>query len=78
MDLLPIEEIKINQVKINKIDHLVKSIYRLIMYSRNHLDDDLLDAYLTSIQELQELLSIKRRGSGGIFEKPKNIAWLRN
>lgn len=59
MDLLPIEEIKINQVKINKIDHLVKSIYRLIMYSRNHLDDDLLDAYLTSIQELQELLSIK-------------------
>jgi hypothetical protein len=59
MDLFPIEEIKVNQVKINKIDHLVKSIYRLIMYSRNHLDDDLLDTYLTSIQELQELLSIK-------------------
>jgi len=59
MDLLPIEEIKINQTKINKIGHLVKSIYRLIIYSRHHLDDDLLDTYLTNIQELQELLSIK-------------------
>ncbi len=59
MDLIPVEEIKTNQEKINKIDHLVKSIYRLIIYSRNHLDDDLLDTYLTSVQALQELLSIK-------------------
>lgn len=59
MELLPFEEIKINQTKIDKIDHLVKSIYRLIIYSRHHLDDDLLDAYLESVQELQELLSIK-------------------
>ena len=59
MELLPVEEIKINQTKINKIDHLVKSIYRLIIYSRHHLDDDLLDTYLTSTQELQELLSLK-------------------
>jgi len=59
MELLPIEEIKVNQNKINKIDHLVKSIYRLIIYSRHHIDDDLLDTYLTSVQELQELLSLK-------------------
>ncbi len=59
MELLPVIEIKINQAKIDKIDHLVKSIYRLIIYSRYHLDDDLLDTYLTGVQELQELLSIK-------------------
>jgi Fic family protein len=59
MELLPVEIIKTNQNKINKIDHLVKSIYRLIIYSRHHLDDDLLDTYLTSVQELQELLSLK-------------------
>ncbi len=59
MELLPVEEIKINHTKINKIDHLVKSIYRLIIYSRHHLDDDLLDTYLTSVHELEELLSLK-------------------
>jgi len=59
MELLPVKEIKINQVKIDKIDHLVKSIYRLIIYSRHHSDDDLLDTYLASVQELQELLSLK-------------------
>lgn len=59
MELLPIEVIQVNQAKIHEIDHLVKSIYRLIIYSRNHLDDDLLDTYLTNVQELQELLSIK-------------------
>jgi len=59
MDLLPVKEIKVNQTKIHKIDHLVKSIYRLIIYSRHHLDDDLLDTYLLGMQELQELLSLK-------------------
>ena len=59
MELLPIKEIKINQVKIDKIDHLVKSIYRLIIYSRYNLYEDLLDIYQSSIQELQELLSLK-------------------
>ena len=59
MELLPVKEIKINQAKIDKIDHLVKSIYRLIIYSRHHLDDDLLDAYFAGVQQLQELLSLK-------------------
>jgi len=59
MRILPVEEIKVNPLKINEIDFLVKSIYRLIIYSRHHLDDDLLDAYFTSMQKLQELLSLK-------------------
>ncbi len=59
MELLPVEEIKANQPKINKINHLVKSIYRLIIYSRDHLDDDLLDTYLLGMNELQELLTVK-------------------
>lgn len=59
MELLPIEIIKINQNKIDKIDRIIKSIYRLIIYSRHHLDDDLLDIYLTGIHNLQELVGIK-------------------
>lgn len=59
MLLLSIENIRINEDKINKIDNLVKSIYRLIIYSRHHLDDDLLDIYLNGIGSLQELLSVK-------------------
>ena len=59
MELLPVHGIIVNKAKINQIDNLVKSIYRLIIYSRYHLDDDLLDTYLNSVQELQELLSLK-------------------
>jgi hypothetical protein len=59
MELLPIEGIKVNQTKINQINNLVKSIYRLIIFSRHHLDDDLLDAYLTGMNNLQQLVSIK-------------------
>lgn len=59
MELLPLEIIKINQNKIDKIDRIIKSIYRLIIYSRHHLDDDLLDIYLTGIHNLQELVGIK-------------------
>lgn len=59
MELLPVEIIQINRNKINKIDSFVKSIYRLIIYSRHHLDDDLLDIYLEGVSNLKELLSIK-------------------
>lgn len=37
----------------------MKSIYRLIIYSRHHSDDDLLDAYLNGISSLKELTGIK-------------------
>lgn len=56
---MPIELIQVNQKKIDEIDRLVKSIYRLIIYSRHHEDDDLLDTYLDAIGNLKDLLSIK-------------------
>jgi Fic family protein len=59
MELLPVEIIEINQKKLNEINRIVKSIYRLIIYSRYHLDDDLLDIYLQGMHNLKELLSIK-------------------
>jgi Fic family protein len=59
MELLPVEIIEINQKKIDEIDNVIKSIYRLIIYSRHHLDDDLLDIYLDGVNNLKELLSIK-------------------
>lgn len=59
MQLLPIDFIQINHKKIKEIDMIVKSIYRLIIYSRYHLDDDLLDIYLEGVNNLKELLSIK-------------------
>ena len=59
MELLSIEIIQINKKKIDEIDNIIKSIYRLIIYSRHHLDDDLLDIYLEGVNNLKELLSIK-------------------
>lgn len=59
MFLLPTEIIKVNQKKIDAINCKIKDIYRLILYSRYHLDDDLLDTYLEGIHDLKELLSIK-------------------
>ncbi len=59
MELLPLKIIKINQKKIDEIDNIIKSIYRLIIYSRHHLDDDLLDIYLNGVSNLKDLLSLK-------------------
>ncbi len=59
MELLPLNFIKINQNKIDEIDKTIKSIYRLIIYSRHHLDDDLLDIYLAGIHNLKDLVGIK-------------------
>ncbi len=59
MELLPIHLIQISQSKLNTIDHIVHSIYRLIIYSKHHSDDDLLDSYLKGAHNLKELLSLK-------------------
>jgi Fic family protein len=59
VQLIPIEIIKANQQKLDEIDHYVKSIYRLIIYSRHHTDDDLLDCYLNGIHTLTDQLSMK-------------------
>ena len=59
MILLPLKIIHVNFEKINEIDEIVKSIYRLIIYSRHHLDDDLLDIYLNGMHDLKDLVGIK-------------------
>lgn len=59
MKLLSIEVIPIHYDKIREIDFIVKSIYRLIIFSRYHEDDDLLDAFFNGMHELTELISIK-------------------
>lgn len=59
MELLSVEITRTNQNKIDEINSIMQSIYRLIIYSRQHDDDDLLDIYLTGIHDLKELLSLK-------------------
>lgn len=59
MILMPTEIIQVNKAKLNEINRIVKSIYRLIIYSRHHLDDDLLNIYLEGMENLKELLTIK-------------------
>lgn len=59
MILFPTSIIEVNSDKINQIEDLSKAIYRLIIYSRDHFDDDLLDIYLDGFSNLRDLLSIK-------------------
>jgi Fic family protein len=59
MELLSVGNIQVDQKKIDEIDGYMKSIYRLIIYSRHHIDDDLLDIYLEGVNKLKELVSIK-------------------
>lgn len=59
MELLPIKEIDVDRAKIAEVEQIMKSTFRLITFSRKHLADDLLNTYLASTTNLQELLSIK-------------------
>jgi hypothetical protein len=59
MELILPEIIQINHKKIGEIDNLLKSIYRLIIFSRDHFDDDLLNTYLDGMHNFKELLVIK-------------------
>ena len=59
MILLPIDFPEIDSLKMNQIEIEIKAIYRLITFSRKHLADDLLDSFLSSTENLKELLSIK-------------------
>jgi hypothetical protein len=59
MELLSINTTRINDKKIAEINQIIQSIYRLVIYSRDHFDDDLLDIYLQGIHNLKELVSIK-------------------
>lgn len=59
MQLLPISEINVDQKKVQEVEQIMKSTFRLITFSRNHMADDLLNTYLASTTDLKELLSIK-------------------
>ena len=59
MEIFSPEIIKIDKKKLRELDEQVKAIYRLITFSRDHLADDLLDGFLNSVHDLQDLLSIK-------------------
>lgn len=59
MILFPANAIVINQKKLDKIESILKSVLRLVIYSRTHKADDVLDTYLTSIIDLNQLVAIK-------------------
>ncbi|MFT6981590.1 MAG: Fic family protein [Crocinitomicaceae bacterium] len=59
MNILPISEINVDPAKIKEVEEIMRSTFRLITFSRKHLADDLLNTYLSSTTNLQELLSIK-------------------
>lgn len=77
MVLLPIKLIEINQKIIYQIDHTIKSIYRLIIYDRHHPADDLLDAYMGSIHNLEQLVVIKNAQMEAQTEE-KSKKYLKN
>ncbi len=59
MILFPANAIVINQKKVDKLDSILKSVLRLVIFSRTHKADDVLDTYLTSIIDLKQLVAIK-------------------
>lgn len=59
MHLLPINEIKFDLNKLERIKSTMESTFRLITFSRSHLADDLLNAYIDQTTDFRELLSIK-------------------
>ncbi|MCY7408821.1 MAG: Fic family protein [Chitinophagales bacterium] len=59
MILFPANSIHINQKKIDAIESILKSVLRLVIYSRTHMADDVLDTYLSSIFDLKQLVAIK-------------------
>ena len=59
MILFPASEIKVNLKKIDRIDKIVKSVLRLVIFSRHHTANDVLDVYLESIINLKQLVAIK-------------------
>ena len=59
MEVLPISELKVALSEIKNIDTIMQSTFRLTTFSRQHKADDLLNAYLSSRADSNELLSLK-------------------
>ena len=77
MKLLPPELLVEDRDTIGEIDRIMMSIYRLITFSRQHLADDVLDRFLASTNELQELVGIKNAQMEAQTEREAEI-YLRN
>ena len=59
INVFPPNELKVDYEKLNTIKQIVESTLRIITFSRSHLSDDLLNAYLDKTSSLKDLLSIK-------------------
>jgi Fic family protein len=59
MKIFPADDLQVNHEKLKEIKRPIDATLRLITFSRQHLADDLLDAYVTKTTKLKGLLSIK-------------------
>lgn len=59
MRVFPAAELIVNHEKLAIIKHNIDATLRLITFSREHLADDLLNAYIKKTTTLKELLSVK-------------------
>lgn len=59
MNLLNTDLIGLDESPLVQLDETVRSIYRLIVFSKSHNQSDLLTRYLEAMQHLRDILSIK-------------------
>jgi len=59
MQLIPPDVIQVDEEAIFEIDEIIKSIYRLIVFDKNHRNSDVLSRYLDAAEHLRDILSIK-------------------
>lgn len=59
MRVFPADNLVVNHKKLAQIKHNIDTTLRLITFSREHLADDLLNAYIKKTTSLKELLSVK-------------------
>ena len=59
MNLLDTQLTGLDESPLVELDETVRSIYRLIVFSKSHKQSDLLTRYLEAMQHLRDILSIK-------------------
>ena len=59
MILLQTNLVQVEEDQLAAIDENIKSIYRLIIFDKNHRNSDLLTRYLEAMEHLRDVLSIK-------------------
>ncbi|MGB0176355.1 MAG: hypothetical protein ACPF9D_04260 [Owenweeksia sp.] len=76
MKVFPAAELKVDLKKIEGIKRTIDKTLRLITFSREHLADDLLDAYLTKTTRLKDLLSIKNAQMEWRLKRMKRLNYM--